>query len=94
MVRGLAAHRYKPMPILTLRELVVGKKAMSKGERKARRTLEVTIMFEPSRLSAEYLADAYAQVVPLQKCSQSMGSNSSSPSLNESSTEGQWREQA
>lgn len=93
MVRVLAAHRYKPMPTLTLRELVVGKKAMSKGERKARRTLEVAIMFEPSRLSAEYLADAYAQVVPLQKYSQSMESSPSS-SLNESSAEGQWREQA
>ena len=93
MVRGLAVHRYKPTPTLTLRELVVGKKAMSKGERKARRTLEVGIMFEPSRLSAEYLADAYAQVVPLRKRLQ-FRENSPSPSLSESSAEGQWREQA
>jgi hypothetical protein len=27
--------------------------------------LEVTIMFEPTRLAATHLADAYAQVVPL-----------------------------
>ena len=50
-------------------------------------------MFEPSRLSAEYLADAYAQVVPLRKCSQ-FRESSPSPSLNESSPEGQGREQA
>jgi hypothetical protein len=34
---------------------------------KARRMLEVTIMFEPTRLAAEHLADAYAQVVPLRQ---------------------------
>jgi hypothetical protein len=38
---------------------------MSKPKRPARRTLEVTIMFEPSRLASEHLADAYAQLVPL-----------------------------
>jgi len=27
--------------------------------------LEITIMFEPTRLAATHLADAYAQVVPL-----------------------------
>ena len=32
---------------------------------KARRMVEVPIMFEPTRLAAEHLADAYAQVVPL-----------------------------
>ena len=93
MVRVLAVRRYKPTPALTLTELVVGKKTMSKGERKARRTLEVTIMFEPSRLSADYLAAAYAQVVPLRKRSQSKGS-SSSARWNESSAEDPWREHA
>ena len=34
---------------------------------KARRMLEVTIMVEPTRLAAEHLADAYAQVVPLRQ---------------------------
>jgi len=52
-----------------MREPVQGKTAMSKLKCKARRELEVTIMFEPSRLAATYLADAYAQVVPLQSCS-------------------------
>lgn len=50
-------------------------------------------MFEPSRLSADYLADAYAQVVPQRRRSQSR-ENSPSPSRKESSFEGQWREQA
>jgi hypothetical protein len=31
----------------------------------ARKLLEVTIMFEPTRLATEHLADAYIQVVPL-----------------------------
>jgi hypothetical protein len=66
---------------------------MSKGERKARRTLEVTIMFEPNRLSAEYLADAYAQVVPLRKRSNQVG-RGLSKSLNTPSEDKQWREQA
>jgi hypothetical protein len=38
---------------------------MSKHTSKARARLEVTIMFEPTRLAARHLADAYAQVVPL-----------------------------
>ena len=38
---------------------------MSKPKHQAQQALEVTIMFEPSRLSGEHLADAYAQVVPL-----------------------------
>jgi hypothetical protein len=38
---------------------------MGKAKRNARTTLEVTIMFEPSRLAAEHLADAYSQLVPL-----------------------------
>ena len=38
---------------------------MSKPKSTARPSLEVTIMFEPSRLAAEHLADAYRQLVPL-----------------------------
>ena len=38
---------------------------MSKPKRPARPPLEVAIMFEPTRLAATHLADAYAQVVPL-----------------------------
>ena len=38
---------------------------MSKPKSPARPRLEVTIMFEPTRLAATHLADAYAQVVPL-----------------------------
>ncbi|MGH8602742.1 MAG: hypothetical protein ACREXR_08215 [Gammaproteobacteria bacterium] len=40
---------------------------MRKSTRHAQRTLEVTIMFEPNRLAAEHLADAYAQLVPLRR---------------------------
>jgi len=40
---------------------------MSKSKRNARQTLAVTIMFEPSRLATEHLADAYAQLVPLRR---------------------------
>lgn len=67
MEKVLVVRRYKPLPRATKRELVLGKKAMSKPERKARKTLEVKIMFEPSRLAAEYLADAYAQVAPIRR---------------------------
>ncbi len=38
---------------------------MSQAKRNARKTLEVKIMFEPSRLTAEHMADAYSQLVPL-----------------------------
>ena len=38
---------------------------MSKPKSTARPPLEVAIMFEPTRLAATHLADAYAQVVPL-----------------------------
>ena len=38
---------------------------MNKPKSKARHVLEVTIMFEPTRLAARHLADAYTQVVPL-----------------------------
>lgn len=40
---------------------------MRKSTRHTQRTLEVTIMFEPNRLAAEHLADAYAQLVPLRR---------------------------
>jgi hypothetical protein len=36
---------------------------MSNEERHARR-MEVRVMFEPTRLAADHLADAYAQGVP------------------------------
>ena len=39
---------------------------MSK-KRRAQRALEVKILFEPTRLATKHLADAYAQVVPLQR---------------------------
>lgn len=68
-MRDLAVRRSKPSPIPTSRELMVGKKAMNKVEGKIRTRLEVTLMFEPSRLAAEYLADAYAQVIPVRKWS-------------------------
>ena len=38
---------------------------MGHVNRTARKPLEVTIMFESSRLAAEHLADAYRQLVPL-----------------------------
>lgn len=38
---------------------------MDHANRTARKPLEVTVMFEPSRLAAEHLADAYRQLVPL-----------------------------
>lgn len=38
---------------------------MSKPKSTARPPLEVAIMFEPTRLAATHLADAYAQIVPL-----------------------------
>ena len=40
---------------------------MSKSKRNARQPLEVTIMFEPSRLAPAHLADADAQWVPLRR---------------------------
>jgi hypothetical protein len=43
---------------------VWGEDVMSNKERHARRMLEVRVMFEPTRLAADHLADAYAQVVP------------------------------
>jgi hypothetical protein len=39
--------------------------AVGKRRPKARRALEITIMFEPTRLSGEYLVDAYSQTVPM-----------------------------
>ena len=49
----------------TVWQSVSEKAVMSKHSSRARTTLEVTIMFEPTRLAATHLADAYAQVVPL-----------------------------
>ena len=66
MVRVLAVRRYELIPLSTARELVRGKNTMSKRKSPARKPLEVTIMFEPSRLAATYLANAYAQVAPLE----------------------------
>ena len=37
---------------------------MSRDKGQAQCPLEVRSMFEPTRLAAEHLADAYAQVVP------------------------------
>ena len=37
---------------------------MNKPKSKARHVLEVTILFEPTRLAVAHVADAYAQVVP------------------------------
>lgn len=85
--------RYKPTPKPTPRELELGKTAMSKRERKARRTLEVKIVFEPSRLAAEYLADAYAQIVPLRIRSKQIDQNEQEPSTL-TLAESEWREQA
>lgn len=53
---------------------------MSKRKRKARRPLEVTVVFEPSRLAAEYLSDAYAQVVPLRSLATSASQRAAHPS--------------
>lgn len=39
---------------------------MGRSKQKARNPLEVTIMFEPSRLAADHLVEAYRQVVPPQ----------------------------
>ena len=38
---------------------------MSTRQRRTSSRLEVTIMFEPNRLAADHLADAYARVVPV-----------------------------
>lgn len=38
---------------------------MSKQKSPGRKPLEVTIMFEPNRLAATHLVDAYSQIVPL-----------------------------
>lgn len=43
-------------------------------------------MFEPSRLAAEYLADAYAQVIPVRKGSQ-RGRRDQSPESHDPSAE-------
>jgi hypothetical protein len=47
------------------RQRETGTTAVGKRRPKARRALEITIMFEPTRLSGEYLVDAYSQTVPM-----------------------------
>lgn len=64
-MRGLAAPRYERLHRVLAQLSVMGVSAMSKRQPKARRVLEVTVMFEPTRLSNDHLADAYTQVVPL-----------------------------
>jgi hypothetical protein len=39
---------------------------MSTRQRRTSARLEVAIVFEPSRLAASHLADAYARVVPVE----------------------------
>ncbi len=68
MVRGLVAHRCAPAHRVPSKPSVMGVSAMSKRQPKARRALEVTVMFEPSRLSKDHLTDAYAQVVTPCSC--------------------------
>jgi hypothetical protein len=38
---------------------------MRTQQRRTSTRLEVTVVFEPSRLSADHMADAYARVVPV-----------------------------
>jgi hypothetical protein len=38
---------------------------MSTRQRRTSARLEVAIVFEPNRLAADHMADAYAQVVPV-----------------------------
>jgi hypothetical protein len=38
---------------------------MAQRVRPVKTTLEVRVMYEPNRLAAAYLADAYARVVPI-----------------------------
>jgi hypothetical protein len=40
---------------------------MTQRVRRAETTLEVRVMFEPNRLAAACLADAYARVVPVRR---------------------------
>ena len=47
------------------RQRETGTTAVGKRRPKARRALEITIMFEPTRLSGVYLVDAYSQTVPM-----------------------------
>lgn len=47
---------------LTQRRMVEGMKV-----NKCKKKLEVTVMFEPSRIAADLLVEAYAQIVPSQK---------------------------
>lgn len=40
---------------------------MSKQKSRARKPLEVSVMFEPNRLALIHLIDAYSQIVPLRR---------------------------
>ena len=93
MVRVLAVRRYKSAPTPTPRELELGNRAMSKQASKARRALEVTIVFEPSRLAADYLAEAYAQIIPLRIRSTQLEKDERDLST-VTLAEAEWRQQA
>lgn len=64
-MKALVVRRYGVSRRRIAKASVSGEAVMSKPKRNARPALEVTSMFEPSRLAAEHLADAYAQLVPL-----------------------------
>ena len=65
-MKGLVALRCEPTGWHIERQAVMGVAAMGKSiQPKARPALRMTIMFEPSRLSGDHLADAYAQVVAI-----------------------------
>jgi hypothetical protein len=59
---------------------------MGKVKRNARKTLEVKIMFEPSRLAADHLADAYNQLVPLRSGKSHSVKSSSKPAKSNANT--------
>jgi hypothetical protein len=61
----LAGHPYGLLRRRIARQRVTGATAVVKRRPKARRALEIAIMFEPTRLSGEYLVDAYSQTVPM-----------------------------
>ena len=65
MARGFWGHRLRPLrPLKDLchksKEIVV-----TRRERKQPRPLKVRVTFAPNRLSPEWMAQAYEQVVPI-----------------------------
>ena len=60
VVRGSSHPARRPR-----QESVGEEPVMSKPTRTVRSILEMDIRFEPTRLAAEYVADAYAQVAPI-----------------------------